>query len=248
MISNSERSGRPRSNSLRIGICSPSWKISVEFDGVPASGAAADVGIVGDAGGEAEQAVLMEDRPEEEDVREVHAAVVGIVHDEHVAGMDVVGIFPHQRRDGVGDGAEMHRHAEPLGDQPAAGVAEAGGEVHAFPHHLRVGGAHDRDRHLVGEIAEAVLDHLEGHRVGEGSEPACPLFLRPRRRCCPIDRDGRGCAAARRVVPSMSSMISGPSVGCRRELTARDHRRIETAERRSEIGGACARCRRRTRR
>ena len=95
-------------------------------DGVAAGGASADVGIVRDAGGEANQSLGTKHRLEDEDVRQMHAAFVGIIHDEDVTGIDIAGELAGERLDGIRDRPEMHGDTKPLGDQPALRVAEPG--------------------------------------------------------------------------------------------------------------------------
>ena len=58
--------------------------------GVRSRDAPADVGVVADRAGEREPLALVIERLEDEDVRQVHAAVERVVHDEHVARRHVV--------------------------------------------------------------------------------------------------------------------------------------------------------------
>src|SRR5699024_4013010 len=100
---------------------------------------AADIGVVG-AAGDVEQHVvvgIVEHRRNHGNVRQVGAAVVGVVEHEHVAG-------PHAVPAALGDGAhafahraQVHRHVRRVGDQAGLRVEYGAGEVQPF---LDVGG------------------------------------------------------------------------------------------------------------
>jgi hypothetical protein len=82
-------------------------------------------------------------------------------------GVDAAGeLLPHLGHR-VGDGAQVQRQREALGDEPALRVAEGAGHVHRVLEIVRVGRAHQRDRHLVDDGVERVLDQLEQDGIGE---------------------------------------------------------------------------------
>ena len=90
--------------------------------GIGAGHAAADVGLVRRGRGEGHTLSANEDRLEDEDVGQVHAALEGIVHDEDVVFLDVA--FedlddPGERRL---NRTQVHGHGEPLGHDAPAGV------------------------------------------------------------------------------------------------------------------------------
>jgi hypothetical protein len=63
----------------------------------------------------------------------------------------------------------MQRHGEPVRDNAPLAVAEAGRVVHRIAHDRGIGGAHDDQRHLVGDRRERVLHHLHRDRIGVGA-------------------------------------------------------------------------------
>ena len=115
--------------------------------------------------------VADEDRPDDARVVEVRAARVGVVDQEHVAGMDVAReLLDHglrrvvQRADVDGDVLIA------LHDRVAARIAQRRGEVARIDDE-GVAGAQDLLAHLVDRVDERVLQHLEGDRV-ERCDPA----------------------------------------------------------------------------
>ncbi len=106
-----------------------------------------------------------EDRLDHEDVGQVHAAVIGIVEDDDVAGMEVTGELRQHHRHRVGHGAEMQRHRLGLGDDAALRVAQGGRIIEHVANDRRAGGPHHRVRHLVDDRIERALDHREGDRI-----------------------------------------------------------------------------------
>ena len=75
----------------------PSWKISVLSQAARAGQPPADVAVVRGRAREADQLAVEVDGLEDEDVLQVHAAVEGVVHHEHVAGPDPVAVLREQR-------------------------------------------------------------------------------------------------------------------------------------------------------
>ena len=166
---------------------------------VRARHAAADVGVVADGGGEGDALAVDEDRLEDEDVRQVHAAVEGIVHDEDVARIDVVARSARMIDVERGrDRAQVPGQGQPLRHQPAVGVGEGGGEIHVVPQHAGIGGAADGQRHLVGDGEHGVLEQLEGDGIGDAAgEPAAGSLGAHLRRPCA----GSRCSARSRWRP-----------------------------------------------
>ena len=152
--------------------------------GVGARHPAADIGVVADRGGEGQTLAPVEDRLEDEDVRQVHAAVERVVHHVDVAGMDVVAIVAQHRFDGGRHGAEMARQGEALRDQAPVAVGERRGEIHVVAQDARIGGAADGERHLVRDGEDGVPEELEAEGIGPARAlppRPCPPLLRSRR-------------------------------------------------------------------
>ena len=135
---------------------------------VRARDATADIGVVGDRAREGDELALDEDRLEDEDVGQVHAAVEGIVQRVDVARPDRVAETGQHRRERGRHGAEMGGKREALGDHPTPLVEEAGRVVEVVAQHGGVGRAVDRERHLVGHGHERVSEQLELERVDGG--------------------------------------------------------------------------------
>ena len=133
--------------------------------GVRARHPAAHVDLMGGGGGERDPIPTDEYRPEDEHVRQVHAAFEGVVHDEHVAFVDVaLELAEHGGERGF-DGAEVHRDGQALCDHPAVRVRERRREVHVVAQDPRIGGPADGHRHLVRDGEDGVLEQLELDRV-----------------------------------------------------------------------------------
>ena len=133
--------------------------------GVRARDAAADVGVMAARAGEREPFAFVIERLEDEDVRQVHAAVERVVHDEHVALRHVVAEVAHDRGERGRHRAEMPGQCQALRDKPPLGVGEAGRIIHVVLEHARIGRAEDRQRHVVGHREQRVLEELEGDRI-----------------------------------------------------------------------------------
>jgi len=126
---------------------------------------AADIGPVTVRLSEAQQLALVEHRREQTGVVEVGAALVDVVDDEGVAGMDVV---LELLDDGLG-GVVQRAHvggdiAAALHDGVAVGVAERRGEI-ARVDDEGIAGPQDLFRHLVDDVHVGVLQDLERHRI-----------------------------------------------------------------------------------
>ena len=130
---------------------------------------AADVQLVADARRPADQLGADVDRLQDVEVGQVRPALERVVQDERVAGPDLPRELRLHGGHRVGHGPEVERQRQPLGDEPALGVAEGARHVHRVLEIVRVGGAHERDGHLVDDRVQRVLDQLErdgirGHR------------------------------------------------------------------------------------
>ncbi len=125
----------------------------------------------------------------------------------------------------------MERQGQPLGDEPALLVAQRRRHVHRRLDVGRVGRAHQRDRHLVDDRVEGVLDELEADRVdrcGSGRLGHAAAVVAMTMSPCSSSR-----AAARggtRVVASYSSTRSGPDRGRQVQVAAPDDRHGQQAD------------------
>ena len=129
-------------------------------------GRAADVHVMGHVRDVADAVAINVHGRNDGDVVEVARSAVGIVHQVgiarlHLGGPDLANRQRHDRihRDQVGGLRER------LGDRAQLGVEERAGEVRSGLDVRGVGGAADRDRHLLGGVPQSVADDLEGHRV-----------------------------------------------------------------------------------
>jgi len=135
--------------------------------------AAAHVHVVRDVGDVAEQRPVVEDRRDERDVVQVHAAEIGIVDEDAVARRQPLGaVGLDGARHDVGQRAQVGGLGEGLGDGAQAGVEERAGEVAARLDVGGVGGPPQRGAHLLGDGQERVADHLEADGVDLGGQGA----------------------------------------------------------------------------
>ena len=110
-----------------------------------------------------------EHRREHGHIRQMAAAAgIGIVDDEQIALMHILAEARRDRLRRPGHGADMHRNMLRLGHQPAAVVADGGGEVARGVQDLRIGGAQHRLAHLLDDGRQAVADDGNGDRVRRG--------------------------------------------------------------------------------
>ena len=103
----------------------------------------------------------VEDGLEDEHVGQVHAALEGVVQAVHVARPHAVAVALDGRGQGVGERREVAGQGQPLGHRPALAVAEGRRVVHVVLEHAGVRRAQDRQRHLVGDGEQGVLEQLE---------------------------------------------------------------------------------------
>ena len=203
--------------------------------------------------------VAREDGCRDVDVGQVLAIRgVGVVEDEHVARVDAPVILADELAHRVVEAAHVHGRADSLGQGESLGVDQGGGEVERIAHDPRVRGAHQGQRHVVGDGVEAALHQLELEGVdvtvrrvhGDIGSVQVGRFVTCRR------QPARGLAASapgsammtlpspsRRAVqsggtthvPSYSSMISGAGAGLGAEPAPTDHGRFDASGRRAEV-------------
>ena len=139
---------------------------------VAAGDDSAHVGVVRHRGRPCDEPALRgaafagEDRRRDVDVGQVLAVGgVGIVEDEHVARVDAPVVLADEPSHRVVEAAHVHGSADALGEGEPFGVEQRGGEVERVAHDPRVRGAHQGERHVVGDGVEAALDQLELERI-----------------------------------------------------------------------------------
>jgi hypothetical protein len=86
----------------------------------------ADICVVADRSGESDPRAVKIERFDDEDVRQMHAAIEGIIHDEDVAWPHVAPELPHDRLQCRGNRPEMARERQPLRHQLTVGVGQKG--------------------------------------------------------------------------------------------------------------------------
>ncbi len=130
---------------------------------VAAMGSAADVALMGANDGPQQPPLTIEDRHEGGEVRQMAAAMIGIVEKDDVARLDILEArFDGERR--PGQRADMNRDVICLRDQATAGIANAEREVAAGIEDLRIRGAKHGFAHFLDDRAETMLD--DGSRDG----------------------------------------------------------------------------------
>jgi hypothetical protein len=118
---------------------------------------AADVALVRADDGPEQPLAAVEHRHEGGDVRQMAAAMIRVVHQDHVARLHVEYALldgtrrPRQR-------ADMHRNMVGLRDQPRLRIADRQREIAAGVEDLRIRRAQHRFTHLGDDGAETMLD------------------------------------------------------------------------------------------
>jgi hypothetical protein len=59
----------------------------------------------------------------------------------------------------------MARQSEPLGNQATVAIGESGREIHVVLEDTRIGGAHDGQRHFIGNGGDGALEEFEFDRI-----------------------------------------------------------------------------------
>ena len=124
---------------------------------IGAMGGAADIALMGADDGPQQTLVAIEHRHEDGEIRQMAAAIIGIVEQEDVARLDVLETLldrdrrPWQR-------ADMHRQMIGLRDQAGARVANPQRKVAAGIEDLRIGGAKHGLAHLLHDRTQPMLD------------------------------------------------------------------------------------------
>ena len=139
--------------------------VDLRHRAVAAGCGAADVRPVRAHAAEAEQPAVVEGRRDDVHVRQMRAALIRIVVDEHVARADI-GERLHDRAHRVRHGAEMDRQIGALRHHVAPYVEDTAGVVAGHFQQRRIRRLGQDDLHLLRRTGERVLHHLETGRVG----------------------------------------------------------------------------------
>ena len=132
--------------------------------------AAADVGVVRAARDEVAElaAVRVEDRRHDGEIRQVRAAVVRRVQEISVAGREL--LRAQDALHAVAHRAQVHGHVRRVRDQRPVGREQRAREIQSL---LDVDGVRrvlEHDAHLLGDVHEEVVEHLEHDRIGVAAE------------------------------------------------------------------------------
>ena len=111
----------------------------------------------------------MEHRHERGHVRQMIAAMIWIVEQKNVAGMDFPAKASDTARAAQGIAPDMHRHVLGLRDQAQLRVDQRAGKVTRRVEDLRVCGPQHRLAHLLHDREQAMLHQGGGDRIGMGS-------------------------------------------------------------------------------
>src|SRR3954449_902457 len=126
-------------------------------------GAAADIALVRAHDGPEQTLAIGEYRDEYRHIGQMTAAMIGVVEQDHVAGLDVLeALLDRNRR--PRQCADMDRQMIGLCDQAGVGVADRQRKISAGIEDLRIGGAKHGFAHLFHNRTEAMLD--DGARDG----------------------------------------------------------------------------------
>src|SRR5918998_762513 len=153
-----------------------------------------------------DELAVAEDRGDHCEVVEVAGGLPGMVGEEYVSRLEVVGRdLPQEVVHARGHRVDVAwRARNGLGDHPASPVEHPGGEVAGLPHHAREGGAHQRARLLLDDGDQAVPEDLEQDRIE--ARHVCNLTIRFRAPSTSARPSG-----PRMTVDSRSSTTAGPS-------------------------------------
>ncbi len=93
------------------------------------------------------------------------AAVIRVVEQKDVAGIDVAAEELGHRLRREGQRADMDRHVLGLRDQPPVEIADRGREIAARIEDLRIGGAQHRLAHLLDDREQPMLHDRDDDRI-----------------------------------------------------------------------------------
>ena len=182
---------------------------------VGAMGGAADVALMGAHDGPEQALAAVEHRHERGEIRQMAAAMIGIVEQDDVARLHVLEpLLDRERR--PGQRADMDRDVVGLRDQAAARVADRQREIAAGIEDLRIGGAKHGFAHLLHDRTETMLDDGAGDGIDLGGHS-----------CLVVCARSASLHLKRQRAPSRRTADRALSYRCRR-------RRIDQKQRRTD--------------
>jgi hypothetical protein len=95
--------------------------------------------------------------------------MVGIVQHVHIARLEAR-VALHDRADRFAHRAQVHRHVRRVGDQGSAGIEQRAAEIQPLLDVDRVGRVLQAQTHLLGDVHEQVVEHLEHDGIRAGAE------------------------------------------------------------------------------
>ncbi len=137
---------------------------------VAAGGNAADVQMVAERADESDAAALVEHGHEGDDVGQMLAAAIGVVGNDDVAGLPLVGgdVLGQYLGEEERHRVQMARDARGLRHVPAIAVEHGGRVIEQLTHDGRAAGAPDGDVHLGRSGGQRIVDDLEFDRGNVG--------------------------------------------------------------------------------
>ena len=115
----------------------------------------------------ADQRIIEPHGLDDVEIGQMRPALIGVVEDEDIARSDRRAKFSGDAAHRIGDRAEMQRQSHALGDEPALRVAQRAAHIHRILQIIGVGGTHERDRHLVDDRINSMLEEFEQYRLAE---------------------------------------------------------------------------------
>ena len=96
----------------------------------------------------------------------MRAAVVRVVQHKHIARLHAALVLLDHRLDALAHRAQMHRHVRRVGNQMAFGAEQRTRKVQTLLDVDRIRRVLQLQPHLLGDVHEQVVEHLQQHRVG----------------------------------------------------------------------------------
>ena len=115
--------------------------------------------------GEGDAPSLPEDGLDDKDVGNMHAAVEGVVEDEHIAVFHAETVLLEQCRHRERHRTQVERDSHALRDHLSLRVAQRGRIVKAIAHDGRIRRAIECQRHLICRGGQGILDDFAGDGI-----------------------------------------------------------------------------------
>ena len=128
---------------------------------------AADIGVMAAARHIETCCAIHEHRCHHRDVRQMRAAVIGRIGDEHVVFAHGL-VLLHDRGDAIAHRSQVHRHMRRIRHQPAIGIEDRAGEIQPLLDVHRGGGVLQRRAHFLGDGHEEIGEHFQRDGIGVG--------------------------------------------------------------------------------